>query len=326
MPIRGHSGVQGGAEMGCYATALPGGVPVDAENAARARRAVGLRGPDRAGPDRAGDARRRPRAASSTSCSPPAATSSRCCPTPTAVRDGARRGSRCASTWTSSLSQPDAGRARRGRPAAAGDDALRDPRRRHRDDDRAPGHLQPRDPGPADRRGAAGVGGASASSRRARGPELAERVRFAGTAGDPRRDRARSCRSTRDRGAARAGRLVPVRRPAPLRGLASSRPPTAGRTSRRSPLPRAGRRRRPLRALDPARQAVQLDGPGAQRRAHRRRARGGPDQRRRRRAARARRRRRGACVRSDAASCAAASRSRRSRPATSRSTGPRATS
>ena len=25
MPIRGHSGVQGGAEMGCYATALPGG-------------------------------------------------------------------------------------------------------------------------------------------------------------------------------------------------------------------------------------------------------------------------------------------------------------
>ncbi|HSJ18097.1 MAG TPA: FdhF/YdeP family oxidoreductase [Solirubrobacterales bacterium] len=35
MPIRGHSGVQGGAEMGCYATALPGGVPIDAESAAR---------------------------------------------------------------------------------------------------------------------------------------------------------------------------------------------------------------------------------------------------------------------------------------------------
>jgi molybdopterin-dependent oxidoreductase alpha subunit len=34
MPIRGHSGVQGGAEMGCYATALPGGLPVDAPNAA----------------------------------------------------------------------------------------------------------------------------------------------------------------------------------------------------------------------------------------------------------------------------------------------------
>jgi molybdopterin-dependent oxidoreductase alpha subunit len=34
MPIRGHSGVQGGAEMGCYASALPGGLPVTAENAA----------------------------------------------------------------------------------------------------------------------------------------------------------------------------------------------------------------------------------------------------------------------------------------------------
>lgn len=34
MPLRGHSGVQGGAEMGAYATALPGGLPVNAENAA----------------------------------------------------------------------------------------------------------------------------------------------------------------------------------------------------------------------------------------------------------------------------------------------------
>jgi molybdopterin-dependent oxidoreductase alpha subunit len=34
MPIRGHSGVQGGAEMGCYATAFPGGVPIDAASAA----------------------------------------------------------------------------------------------------------------------------------------------------------------------------------------------------------------------------------------------------------------------------------------------------
>ena len=33
MPIRGHSGVQGGAEMGCYSTALPGGLPVDSESA-----------------------------------------------------------------------------------------------------------------------------------------------------------------------------------------------------------------------------------------------------------------------------------------------------
>jgi molybdopterin-dependent oxidoreductase alpha subunit len=34
MPLRGHSGVQGGAEMGAYATAFPGGVEVNDENAA----------------------------------------------------------------------------------------------------------------------------------------------------------------------------------------------------------------------------------------------------------------------------------------------------
>jgi molybdopterin-dependent oxidoreductase alpha subunit len=34
MPIRGHSGVQGGAEMGAYATAFPGGRTVDADSAA----------------------------------------------------------------------------------------------------------------------------------------------------------------------------------------------------------------------------------------------------------------------------------------------------
>jgi molybdopterin-dependent oxidoreductase alpha subunit len=33
MPIRGHSGVQGGAEMGAYATAFPGGVPIDGASA-----------------------------------------------------------------------------------------------------------------------------------------------------------------------------------------------------------------------------------------------------------------------------------------------------
>jgi molybdopterin-dependent oxidoreductase alpha subunit len=34
MPIRGHSGVQGGAEMGAYSTAFPGGKPINIENAA----------------------------------------------------------------------------------------------------------------------------------------------------------------------------------------------------------------------------------------------------------------------------------------------------
>ncbi|MGK7922238.1 MAG: FdhF/YdeP family oxidoreductase [Trichodesmium sp.] len=33
MPIRGHSGVQGGAEMGCYSTVFPGGRKINTENA-----------------------------------------------------------------------------------------------------------------------------------------------------------------------------------------------------------------------------------------------------------------------------------------------------
>ena len=43
MPIRGHSGVQGGAEMGCYATAFPGGGEVSARERRGAERPVGLR-------------------------------------------------------------------------------------------------------------------------------------------------------------------------------------------------------------------------------------------------------------------------------------------
>jgi molybdopterin-dependent oxidoreductase alpha subunit len=49
MPIRGHSGVQGGAEMGAYATALPGGLPVDAEGAAALAERWGFPVPDAPG-------------------------------------------------------------------------------------------------------------------------------------------------------------------------------------------------------------------------------------------------------------------------------------
>jgi molybdopterin-dependent oxidoreductase alpha subunit len=45
MPIRGHSGVQGGAEMGAYATAFPGGVPIDAASAAALSEAWGFEVP-----------------------------------------------------------------------------------------------------------------------------------------------------------------------------------------------------------------------------------------------------------------------------------------
>ena len=46
MPIRGHSSVQGGAEMGAYATAFPGYAPVNAENAAALSRRYGFAVPD----------------------------------------------------------------------------------------------------------------------------------------------------------------------------------------------------------------------------------------------------------------------------------------
>ncbi|HEY3861814.1 MAG TPA: FdhF/YdeP family oxidoreductase [Verrucomicrobiae bacterium] len=46
MPIRGHSSVQGGAEMGAYATAFPGGLPVNTENAARLAALYGFPIPD----------------------------------------------------------------------------------------------------------------------------------------------------------------------------------------------------------------------------------------------------------------------------------------
>jgi molybdopterin-dependent oxidoreductase alpha subunit len=49
MPIRGHSGVQGGAEMGAYATALPGGLPVDTEHAAALAARWGFPVPDEPG-------------------------------------------------------------------------------------------------------------------------------------------------------------------------------------------------------------------------------------------------------------------------------------
>jgi molybdopterin-dependent oxidoreductase alpha subunit len=46
MPIRGHSSVQGGAEMGAYSTAFPGGLPVNAETAAHFSREYGFPVPD----------------------------------------------------------------------------------------------------------------------------------------------------------------------------------------------------------------------------------------------------------------------------------------
>jgi len=49
MPIRGHSSVQGGAEMGAYSTALPGGKPVTPENCAALAAEYGFPIPEWAG-------------------------------------------------------------------------------------------------------------------------------------------------------------------------------------------------------------------------------------------------------------------------------------
>jgi molybdopterin-dependent oxidoreductase alpha subunit len=49
MPIRGHSGVQGGAEMGAYASVLPGGLPITAGNAERFSKLWGFDVPGKPG-------------------------------------------------------------------------------------------------------------------------------------------------------------------------------------------------------------------------------------------------------------------------------------
>lgn len=49
MPIRGHSGVQGGAEVGAYATGFPGGKPVNSESAAELSTKYGFKVPDQRG-------------------------------------------------------------------------------------------------------------------------------------------------------------------------------------------------------------------------------------------------------------------------------------
>lgn len=49
MPIRGHSSVQGGAEMGAYATAFPGGLPVTPANALALTAQYGFPVPDQPG-------------------------------------------------------------------------------------------------------------------------------------------------------------------------------------------------------------------------------------------------------------------------------------
>ena len=273
MPIRGHSGVQGGAEMGCYATAFPGGVPSRRRErrpssarsgASRSRPSPGLTAPemiDAAGARRARRALRRRRQLPRGPARPGLGRARRSARIPLRVHMDIVLSAQM-------LVEPGRGRCCccRRRPAT------RSPAGSPRRSTERRVDPQPRDPrarGSA-RRGRSGR--CSASSPRACGPSSPTAVRFAGTAGDPRaRSRAVVPLYARDRGAARGRRLVPVRRRR-TSARAGEFPTADGRAHFAAvDAARAGRRRRPLRALDPPRQAVQLDGPGAQRRAHRRR-------------------------------------------------------
>ena len=178
MPIRGHSGVQGGAEMGAYATAFPGGVAITERVGSRARRAVRLPVGDTTGPHRRGDGRSRcprrdrrpvlvgrqlPRGAARTRVR----------------RRRTRPASRCACTRTSCCRRQMLVGPERHRRAPACRHPLRAARRRHRDHHRTPDRVQPRDRRPPAwaRRGASGR--SSSTSPATSHPDRAELVSFA---------------------------------------------------------------------------------------------------------------------------------------------------
>ena len=214
MPIRGHSGVQGGAEVGC----VPG---IDATTPRHAGRASwGFASAATHGLTAAemvdASAARRDR---------PLLDRRRQLP-----RDAGRRGAnarrrwrgrRCASIRTS-CSRRRCWSSRGHRAAPAGGDALRVAGRRHRDDHRAAHHLLARDSGPARRIGAARVGGVPRRDG-ARASRIARRRRCVSRAPPPSAPRSRArCRctpasrrcarrATQCSGAARALRRRPLR-------------------------------------------------------------------------------------------------------------------
>ena len=206
-PIRGHSGVQGGAEVGC--------VPVsDPETLDRWAEVWGFEPPRSAGLAAIGqieaaangeidlfwivggnflDTRARSRA------QPPGTGAA------TAARAPGRR-----------AHAADARRAFGNRRAAARRDALRDTGRRHRDHDRATHRLLTRDPGPPYRRRAPRMG----SAVRGDGTRVPGRGRedpLRGYRRHPPRDRARDPALRRHRASREEGRPVPVGRADALR-------------------------------------------------------------------------------------------------------------
>ena len=197
MPIRGHSGVQGGAEMGCYATPFPGGVAIDgAQRGRRSRREWGFDGSGDAGARRDARWSRRARRGDLDVLWSSGGNFLDVLPAPDVTRTAlARTPLRVHQDIVRHAS--DARRTGRDRRAVAGRDALRTGGWRHVDHDRAPRRVQSRDPGPARRRGAQPSGRSSSTSRAGCDPERADRFGCETARGDPRRDRARRARVRR---------------------------------------------------------------------------------------------------------------------------------
>ena len=232
MPIRGHSGVQGGAEMGAYATALPGGLPVDPAGAAALARRLGLPGAGPAGPHRAGDGRGRragrPRRPVDVGGQLPRRDAR------PAGRPGGAGAGAAAGPPGHRDHEPDAGRGGR-RRAPPGDHPLRAGGRRHRDHHRAPHRVQSR-AAPPGGRGPQRV--AAVRRRRQPGPAgPAVGVLVADQPRPPRRDRPGRSFLRGHRGPGRHRRRGPVGRPPPVRRRRVPDPATAGAGSARSTRP-----------------------------------------------------------------------------------------
>ena len=263
--------------MGCYATALPGGVSLTPETAADWSARVGLRrARDRPAAPRPRCSTPRP-TASSTCCSRAGGNWMEVLPDPGWVRVRARARRRCACTSTSCS---------RRRCSSGGGDVLLLPAASRYEiaGRRAPRRrterriiFSPEIPGSARAAARAGSGRSSASIAARVRPELRDAVRFATTQAVRDEIGAHVPLYAGIETPAREGRPVPVRRPRGSARAACSRSRTGARGSvagdAAAPASRHATASAPARH-HPARQAVQLDGPRGRRRDHRRPARG----------------------------------------------------
>ncbi len=284
MPIRGHSGVQGGAEMGAYSTALPGGLEIDEANARHFSQLWGFPVPSRPGlttVDQLEAARRGELDAFYCiggnfleTMPEPKRMEEALARIPLRIHSDIVLSSQMLVDPAETVFVLPA----RTRYEQAGGGTETSTERRVIFSPEIPGH----DVGEARSEWQSLFDLARAGGVRARPPGRGPR--------DPRRHRARRPRLSRHRGAPRAGRSVPVGRAAPVRGsplpdVQRTRALPAGRSAARRRA--RGGRSRALHARDATRQAVQLDGAGRARLAQRRGSRPRPDQPRRRRAPRA---------------------------------------